>query len=361
MIIDAAKRVASLAGKRMDLPLGKPSFRPAELYAPIDFNLNNFKRIGPADPGKIAFLDGGNLPLIKTPSFAVHFERVYFNCFEGSERAKTSIPNRIEFFVVVTSSGENGEIKYSTEFVPLNKENTKFMPDTNDLVFDSYDETMRKGSEQMQIPRVGDVARSFVEWKFASAVVDELRDGDIFVRDGTLHAPYTNESKYAEDAYAKARSRGVLFCGVSKTSHLYTTSGLPLVAAISRLATESRAKPPWYYEKIVEISDPAHKADLNFAKLNANSEYVFRVEILKGQKDSKEKIMAALAANSRDISFPGYPYGLIDADKNARVSYGELDALRLLLFSEISKNKKFGDFKDFLAGSEAHDFLNRIV
>lgn len=361
MITDAAKRVASLAAKRSELPLGEPSFKPKDRYSSLPFDAKNFRPIAPKSDGRIAFVDGGNLPLIKAPSFAVHFERVCHNCFDGGKRAKLPLPNKVEFFVVVTSSGDGDEISYKAEYIPLDEKNKKFLPDEKDLVFDSYDETMRTGSEQMEIPRVGDVARSFAEWKLAGLVAGELESGDVFVRDGTLHAPYTNESKYAEEAYAAAKKNGVLFSGVSKTSHLYTTSGFPLVAAISRLARDAKVTPPWYYENIVSITDPAHKADLNFAKLNASSGYVFRVEVLKGQEAGKQRVMSALAANSRDISFPGYPYGLVDADKSARVSYDETDAIRLLLFSEISKGKDFGKFGDLLAASDAHDFLNRMV
>jgi len=366
MITDAAKAIASLASKRIDLPLGKPSFQPADRYKSFEFDSKNFKKIDPLSQhshmrNKVAFLDGGNLAVIKTPSFAVHFERVYFNCFQGSERVTLQIPNKLEFFVVVTSSGEGGEITYTTQFIPLNEEHKKYLPDEKDLVFDSYDKTLVEGESRVEIPRIGDVARSFAEWEYASFVCNELSDGDVFVRDGTLHAPYTNQTEYAEEAYDVARKRGVLFSGVSKTSQLYTTTGLPLVAAINRLARDNNVQAPWYYENIVEITDPAHKAELNFAKFNPNSDYIFRLEILKGQEDKKDTIMAALVENSKDITFPGYSYGLVDADKNARVSFDQLDALRMVLFSEISKNNDFDGFKDFLAGSEAHDWLNKVV
>ena len=43
MITDAAKTIASLAGKRIDLPLGKPSFQPADRYRAFEFDSGNFK------------------------------------------------------------------------------------------------------------------------------------------------------------------------------------------------------------------------------------------------------------------------------------------------------------------------------
>ncbi len=383
MITDAAKRVASLAGKRTDIPLGRPSFRPEEHYEARDFDAKNFRPIklshmrcapsGRADCARpevshmrefsssIAFLDGGNLPLIRAPSFSVHFERVYFNCFREGKRTELEIPSKLEFFAVLTSSGEGGDVRYEASLIPLEGDWKKYLPDEKDLRFDSYDRTVSTGGERIKIPRIGDVARSFAEWNLARSVCERLSEGDIFVRDGTLHAPYTNQAEYAERAYGAARGNGVLFCGVSKTSHLYTTTGLSLVAAIGRLARENKIKAPGYYENVVRITDPNHRADLNFARLHARSQYTFRIEILKGQEAHKDRIMGALAANSSDISFPGYPYGLVDADRNARVSEDELDSLRTLLLSEIAGAGDFQDFKDLLAASEAHEWLNRIV
>ncbi|MBN2518840.1 MAG: DNA double-strand break repair nuclease NurA, partial [Candidatus Altiarchaeota archaeon] len=211
------------------------------------------------------------------------------------------------------------------------------------------------------ISRVGEIARSFAEWSYASFVIKQLRAGDVFARDGTLHAPYTNQTKYAEEAYKTAEARDVDFVGISKTCSLYTSTGLPLVAAIARLARENGISGSWYYEKVADITDPAHKADLNFVKLNDSSKYILRTEVLKGQETQKERIFGVLASNARDISFPGYPYGLVDADKNARVSYRELKPLRMLISSEISKTENIEGFKEALMAADAHDWLNKIV
>jgi hypothetical protein len=363
MITDAARRVAALAAGRRDLSLGKPSFRPPQFYKSQDFNIGNFRQIFPCRDNhpRIASLDGGNLPLIEAPSFAVHFCRLYFNIFKGGTRLKSDIPNRIEFFAVATSSSEGDSISYETHLIPFNPSCDELLPDAKDMSFDSYDESIREGRERAQISRLGDIARSFAEWNYASFVCKELDEGDLFVRDGTLHAPYAHQSKYADKSYDAAREKGVLFCGVSKTSQLYTTSGLPLVAAIGRLARENNIKAPGYYENIVDISDPSHKADMSIARLHPRASHSLRIEILKSQEAHKDWIMAALAFQSGDVSFPGYPYGLIDADKNARVGYEELDSLRMLLLSELSKTGHLDELRDFLSASDAHDWLNAIV
>ena len=55
-------------------------------------------------------------------------------------------------------------------------------------------------------------------------------------------------------------------------------------------------------------------------KLNENSKKCFRVE---GQIN--DEVLSLLVENSKDPTFIGYPYGLIEADKFARVSNEEKD------------------------------------
>jgi len=363
MISSAAKRVASSLTGRLEADIGRPLFEPRTRYTSFDFDPENFHSISQRSGPTVAALDGGNLPLITTPSSCVHFCRIYFNLFRGMDRVTPSkLPSRVDFFTVVRSSGAPEDISYSVDLFPLDEAHRNLLPDESDLVFSSLDETMSPGRERVNISTIGGVARSFSEWNYAKLIMDsELETGDVFVRDGALHPAYTNEAKYAEAAYTTAREKSIIFTGVSKTSHLYTTTGYPLGAAIARLARENSISGAWYYDHIVDIDDPAHQADLSFAKFNRNSGYVFRVEVLKSQESAKANAFSALALQSTDISFPGYPYCLVDADKNARVSNHELEPLRMLLFSEVSKTNGWDRFRELLAASDAHDWLNKIV
>ena len=55
---------------------------------------------------------------------------------------------------------------------------------------------------------------------------------------------------------------------------------------------------------------------------------------------------------------PGYPYGLIDADDNARVKGDEAEANRIMILSEISSRGLWKKFQRYFHSSDAHDILN---
>jgi hypothetical protein len=100
-------------------------------------------------------------------------------------------------------------------------------------------------------------------------------------------------------------------------------------------------------------------------KLNDQSKRVFRYEIHTEQVKSLSsfdlnEILSELSLNASDLSFPGYPYGLIDADDNARVRFGELETYRILLLSEISKLGSAAKFVRHMESTDAHGVLNGL-
>ena len=102
-------------------------------------------------------------------------------------------------------------------------------------------------------------------------------------------------------------------------------------------------------------------------KLHENSEHVFRFEVLKDQVNKYnlgeiEMILSALAANSRDIGFPGYPYGLIDADRFARVQMSEKTAREFQFRAVLSSQKSVWEkISKFVKSSDAHEILNKLI
>jgi hypothetical protein len=196
----------------------------------------------------------------------------------------------------------------------------------------------------------------------------ELEKGDIIIRDGTLQTFVTNESKYANEAYEAALKKGVYFTAISKTSTLFTDTGQPLFASIQLLSETSALKDSaWYYYPIVSITHPDHKAEMFAVKLHKNSDYVFRFEVLRDQVTKHnlgevELIISSLAANSRDVGFPGYPYGLIDADKFARVSMTEKTAYEFQFRAILSSQKEIWEkISRFVRSSDAHEVLNKLI
>lgn len=126
------------------------------------------------------------------------------------------------------------------------------------------------------------------------------------------------------------------------------------------------AQKAWYYHPIVDIKNSNHPAEMFCVKLHPNSEYAFRLEILKEQAEKLpqkelEGFLGTLAANSRDVSFPGYPYGLVDADANARVRENEMDYHTTLFLSESSKKGRWKNLINHLKATDAHEHLNKII
>ena len=181
--------------------------------------------------------------------------------------------------------------------------------------------------------------------------------------DGTLRTAFANESKYARSAYAVAKGRGVVYTGLSKASRLFTTTGLSLLGAMRKLAMDNNVGPIWYYYPVAESVSPEHEAAIFIAKLNDQSQRIFRFEIHAEQAKSMSQedlneIFSQLSANASDLTFPGYPYGLIDADDNARVKHEELETYRVMLLSEISKIGSASKFTRHMESTDAHNVLN---
>jgi hypothetical protein len=350
------------------IPLGRPEFSDPR-YKPFDFNLDYFHPLGRFDNDcLLSFVDGGNTSIFTAPNLSVQLVRVYFNLFKGAKRINPKIlPQRIEFYAICYAVEDNGHIFYETDLVPVKDEWVDFIPDANDLKFNSFDRTLMLGPMRAPIYRVAETARQFAEWKLLGLVVDtELEAGDIIVRDGTLQTVVTKERIYANSAVSKAITKGINLLSLSKTSTLFTSTGYSLIAAIAELAEKTpHAKSSWYYNPTVTITHPDHQAEMYFVKLYPQSDYVFRLEFLKSQAEKMGqaetlKIMGLLSANSEDATFPGYPYGLLDADRFAQVTSSEAQGQEIQFLSCATDRGAMERLQRCLRASNAHDVINKF-
>ena len=362
-------RVLENLKKRIaDLPLGDPQFKDRR-YHPKPLNPHYVHPIEMYDtPQTICYLDGGNTAIARAPNFIVELTRLYYSKFRRKKKLLGHLPPRIEFYTVCCAAAEQEEIIYQTEFIPVNPEWTRFLPNPSDLRFHSFDTTLMIGRMRAVIDRVADSARLFAEWSYARHLIaEELDANDLFVKDGTLQTSVTNEARYADSVYDVAQQHGVIFTGLAKTSRLFTTTGHPLFSAIKRVAdsTEHTAK-AWYYHPIADITHPDHRAEMFAVRLQRNSEYVFRFEILRDQfrqmsQDEVASVISALAQNAVDLSFPGYPYGLIEADKLARVTGRERDALEVQFRSVAASTGLWSFLNNHLKCINAHSLLDNLA
>ena len=368
MSVEAARElVQSLDAKIEDKELGNPFFSdPSVKPFPLvkeGFRLVNLVK----SPRKVAFIDGGNQEIAGAPNFSVQVNRMCFSVWMGNERAtEKMIPKRLEFFSATYSSFRNDEIYYDTIVIPTDKEQAVFLPNDKDLSFHSCDRTVTVGSQRADIERVASITRRFSEWEFARHIVEnELGPGDFIVMDGTLQTAYTNETKYLTNLYAAAEKKGVIVAGISKTSTLFTDTGLSLLGAVNQLADECNISREWHYP-IAEARSKDHNVMILVIKLNVMADRVFRCEVQRDQfKRLSElhlnEILTQLVKNSGDATFPGYPYGLVDADRFARVSYNDVEYYRGILLSQVSNLGKWDKFARHIRAKDAHTLLNMLV
>lgn len=322
-----------------------------------------FRAITPVqNPKKIAFIDGGDGPLEEAPNFLITINRAYFSLFRGRTRIKSKTKQRIQFFSFVVSTVHTDEGKkkvvYDTRLFPYSPEDRVYLPSESDLISTS------EGTSVLQELRLNSLARKFTEWNLAIRVVrDELEKGDMIVLDGSLQTSFRNETKYANKLYDIALQKGVIVCGLAKTSRLITEAGDPLLARISEIS-EDVPFGSWYVRVAEEITSD-DRGFMLVAKFHPKSKFVFRFEILREQfnemgEDEINSILSSLAANANDVSMLGYPYGAIDADRFAQVRLDELNMYRGIIMSEMMRRPEWKRLKKYGESLSAHDFLNGV-
>lgn len=299
-------------------------------YESIKINKERFNEIKTTEiKKKIIFVDGGNAEIIKASNFSLQFIRVYYNVFEDNKKVKAK---RFEVFVLVKAVNKDG-IKYETEF---------FGNDLKlDLSFDSFDKSLRQGEHRVNVSKIGEIVRRFLELEVCNIALSE---GDVLVMDRDLEIDVTNEDKFFDKLYGNALKRKVVVCGLSKTTNLLTKNGNSANALLNSLGNGA-----WYY-KLVD--------GVYFVKLNEKSKYCFRFDVSEKVECDIDEVLSLLVENSKDPIFLGYPYGLVMADRFARVSNNEKNYLRTMFMTKFGKRwEKIGKYEGSL---DAHEVLDRV-
>ena len=350
-----------------ELNLGDPFLRSHD-YRSYPLSKENFHTITKGDSDRIlSFIDGGNQELVGAPNFSIQLNRTYFNIFEKRRIIQPhNLSNRVEFLSLTLAEFKGETILYHTSLFPMSGVSPSNLPEDADLSFDSSDRRLMIGNSRADIGRVASIARRFAEWRFAQRIVEnELEEGDILVMDGSLRTAFPNEPSYAKAAYEAAYGKKVIFSGLSKTSRLFTTTGLSLLGAVRKLAQDNAINDAWYYHPVAESISPERGGVIFLLKLSDMSQRIFRYEINSQQAKvassvELNEILSALSQNSNDLTFPGYPYGLVDADDNARVRNEELETYRVMLLSEISKLGAAGKLQRHMESIDAHSVMNLL-
>ena len=317
---------------------------------------------------KLAFVDGGTASILNAADFSISLNRVAGVLFEGNKiKSFKKTPEVIEFYTATILEPTTDEkMIYNIQLFPREPKFKEFLPNGEILI--PLDEVrMLMGFRFMpNIEIFGGVAMRFAEWTYATKLIEyELDKGDIFIRDGSLQTGYKDEILLVRDLHSIAEEKSVYITGLSKTCRLITKSGDSLISLVDMIASKKYPEEKWYYHPIYKITRADNLADVYFVKLHKFARSPFRFDIYLDQSENldqqeKEVIISNLARNSTDLSFPGYPYGLIKVDQLSRVAVREIAPQKIQLMSEFDSELYAKYILPRIRSIDAHDLLNAI-
>ena len=315
-----------------------------EGYSACKIDLNNFHQIQKTNNNKkIAFVDGGSAEIIGSANFSLSLIRACYAIYQNNKKLGFK---RFEILALVQAVSQDNEIFYKTSFFK-----TGSSIDLQEISFSSFDHSIMVGINRAEIGSVANAIRRFAELSLAK-LASERKIADIIVIDGNLQSTLTNENKYLNELYESCGKNSIKLSALSKTNSLFTNDGYLLSAVLADMGNLNS----WFYYPIAEINNAGHKAEIFFVKLHERSKHIFRLEIFNRQKADAEEIINALAGNCVDPVFIGYPYGMVEADRLARISHHEKESLKArFMFKLEGKN-----IDKYLGSKNAHEILDRI-
>lgn len=288
----------------------------------------HFHPVSPRFPaGQVGFLDAGNNEIVSTPAVAIGWVRIYWSVFKGERKLRHRLRNHL----VVVRRAE-GDPWLAAEVYPVEGGaplRFRFPPPL-------------PPGEPTRSPLAGGIGavRRHLEWQATLELLQTLRPGDLAVRDGTLEAEGGTDDP-AREALAVAEEREVLLVGLSKSCALLTASGLPLLSALALMEQERGVPSPWVYHP---LGRPRRETlpHITVVRLHPSSAHLFRLDLPFWAGERAEEVAALLAAYARDPALLGYPYGLLDADRHARVPEKEVNLLRRVAEQEMGPATRLG-------------------
>jgi len=320
------------------------------------------------DIRKLGFVDGGIASILNAADFSISLNRIAGVLFENNRPTNLNrTPEIIEFYsATILEPLSDGKMAYTIRLFPRETIFKKFLPD-DEIIIPLDEVRMLMGFRFMpNIETFGAVAMRFAEWSYASRFIEnELDKGDIFIRDGSLQTGYKDEVLLVRDLYSIAKEKGVYITGLSKSCRLITKNGDSLIYLIDQIASNKYPEEKWFYHPIYKITKADNLADVYFVKLHKYARSPFRFDIYLDQSEAldqqeKEIIIANIAMNSNELSFPGYPYGLIKDDQLSRVGIREIEPQKIQLLSEFDSDIYNKFILPRIRAVDAHDLLNSI-
>jgi len=317
---------------------------------------------------KLGFVDGGTASLLNAADFNISLSRIAGVIFESNQLKQLArSPTVAEFYsATILESLSDGKMAYITKLFPRERSFRSYLPQS-DIIIPLNEARMMFGLRFMpNIQSFGATAMRFAEWSYATKFVEnELDEGDIFIRDGSLQTGFKDEIQLVRELYSQGKKKQVYITGLSKSCRLVTENGDALMPLIDLIGNSKYPERKWFFHPILKITKADNLADVHFVKLHERGRSPFRFDIYLKQSNNlsqsnKEDIISNIALNSNDLSFPGYPYGLIKADLLSRVGVKEIEPQKIQLLSEFDSEIYNKFIIPRIRAVDAHDILNSI-
>ncbi len=304
----------------------------------LDKNLNelSFRKIQEMkSDGRVGAVDGGSATVVKGRSFLIGIYRTGSVIFHNGKRIKQkTLPLKLE----IISQAEISKM-YSSAY--------------RDLVGE-------EPSEAPGIEKMLDRLRLFSEWKLVQGLLDELKEGDMLLIDGSLKASIAPPHSFMLKIAQKAKGKGIHLVGVTKTSTLYWGDRSPLIPAVVKIGEGFCPDSKWFCQISADklhAKSPSYFGTIYVAKLKASSDFAFRVDVNRFDQIDPNVVFSFLSNLSSDPAFLGYPYPLAAAHNLARITTGEIEDIKYRLQSKaLEKGISTADWD--LLFTDFHEVLN---
>ncbi len=271
----------------------------------------------------IAFVDGGNASIIKTPS--AELQRIRTAVVTTEKNRLTKVAQKEGYLLAKLEPDSSGKIQCRAELTESTLEIS-----SGDLSGVSL-ESSGNGESAAALTKFCETARRIAEIRAATNAARRQR-GAFIVLDGTLEAFNAAEIMAIKELMAAAADNGAIIGAVAKTCSLLADSGDSLISAVEGIGNGEG------FIIVAEGRSERHKAAVAVARLNSSSPYLFRVEAATAE--DLKKLLPELKRQSNDLAFPGYPYGLIMADRFARISNADAELTKTKIRATASDEVK---------------------
>jgi hypothetical protein len=314
--------------RRVSVAAGSIAIFPEKGYRAIPFSPDFYQAIEAVSGKSAVFIDGGNAEIIAAPGMSLQLVR---NAAVVMSEKKIMSSVKREFYVLATMVEKEGKMQQQARIYEDGKET---------VVADGFGDGLAAFCESIR--KCSEIALG----------LEQVELGKVIVLDGTLEAANDMEKRHFQALFSGAKEKGAVVSALAKTTALLTESGDSYAALLQERGSEGS----WLYRPIVNINLETHQAEMLFVKLHDASNYVFRCEVHEQQKDRMMDVASVLKENANDLTFPGYPYGLVLADKLARVSDKDAAYARTKLFA--AAGKKWELLRGRMNAVNAHDVLD---